>query len=261
MKRKISFYSYTFIIILSFFMIACTKEKSRLLPLEGAYNVRDLGGYKAANNKIVKWGKVFRSGDLNHLTEADLDYLASIPLITDIDFRDSTEIAVAPDKTPGSLKNQIFLPIATGNVIDFKNVDSSSVASLLVEGNKHFVRENQEQYRKFFQILMDEDSAPLLFHCSAGKDRAGFAAALFLSSLGVDRKTVVEDYLLTNQYLKDKYQSMIDSIPYLAPLLEARPEYIQAAFDVIDKEYGGMENYLTKYLQVDLEKVRKIYTE
>ncbi len=257
-------YGIAFVIVLSFLVTACTpktKQESRLLPLEGAYNARDLGGYKAADNKTVKWWKVFRSGDLNKLTDEDLNYLASIPLITDIDFRDSAEIAVAPDKKPTSLKNQVFLSIATGNIIDFKKIDSTSVATLLVEGNKHFVRDNQEQYRKFFQILMNKGNEPLLFHCSAGKDRAGFGAALFLSSLGVDRETVIQDYLLTNRYLKDKYKPITDSIPYLAPLFEARPEYIQATFDVIDNEYGGMDNYLTNYLQVDLKKMREIYTE
>lgn len=245
-------------------VIACTpktKEESRALPIEGAYNVRDMGGYKAADNKTVKWRKVFRSGDLNQLTDKDLAYLSSIPLITDIDFRDSAEIAVAPDRKPASLKNQLFLPITVGNVIDFQTIDSASVPNILIEGNKFFVKSSQEQYKKFFQILMDKKNEPLLFHCSAGKDRAGYAAALFLSSLGVDRETVIQDYLLTNQYLKEKYKPVIDSKPYLAPLFEARPEYIQAAFDIIDNEYGGMENYLTNYLQVDLKKMREIYTE
>ncbi len=257
-------YRTTLIIMLSFLLTSCatkTSQESRLLPLEGAYNVRDLGGYKAADNKTVKWRTVFRSGDLHHLTDEDLNFLTSIPLKTDIDFRDSAEIAAAPDKTPVSLKKQVFLTIATGNVIDFTKIDSSSVSTLLVEGNKHFVRDNQGQYREFFHLLMEKENAPLLFHCSAGKDRAGFAAVLFLSSLGVNRETIIQDYLLTNQYLKDKYKPITDSIPYLAPLFEVRPEYIQAAFDVIDNEYGGMENYLTQYLEVDLGKMREIYTE
>ncbi len=246
-----------------FMMTACENktEGVRQLPLEGAYNVRDMGGYKTADNKTVKWRKVFRSGDLNHLTEADLAYLAAIPLKTTIDFRDSAEIAAAPDRKPASVLAQYFLPINTGSVIDYTKVSDSLAPTLLVEGNKTFVRDNQDVYRKFFQLLMNGDNIPLLFHCSAGKDRAGYAAALFLSSLGVDRETIIEDYLLTNEYLQDKYAAMIDSLPVLKPLMMAKREYIQAALDEIDQKYGGMENYLTDYLKVDLAKMKALYTE
>jgi len=133
--------------------------------------------------------------------------------------------------------------------------------SLLVEGNKYFITHNQKQYREFFQILMEEENTPLLFHCSAGKDRTGLGAALFLSALGVNREVIYQDYLLTNECLKDKYAVLIESVPLLAPILEARLEYIQAAFDIIDSEYGGTESYLTHYLDADLEKMRSIYLE
>ncbi len=238
-----------------------TIRKSRLLPIEGAYNIRDLGGYKTFEDKTVKWGKIFRSGDLNKLTDTDLEYLTRIPIRTYIDFRDSAEISAAPDKKPDSLRHQYFLPIKTGNIIDFTKVNLEMIPILLVEGNKILIRDNQDVYGKFFQILMTEEDTPLLFHCSAGKDRAGLGAALFLSSLGVDREIIFQDYLLTNKYLKDKYKPLLDSMPDLAPLLMAKKEYLQAAFDVIDNEYEGMENYLKRELQVDLEKMRALYTE
>jgi protein-tyrosine phosphatase len=238
-----------------------TAEHARFLPLEGAYNVRDLGGYTTQDGKTIKWRTVLRSGDLNHLTDSDLKYLAEIPLKTTIDFRDSAEIATAPDRESGTVINQLFLPIETGSVIDFHKITPELAPTLLVEGNKHFVIENQPQYREFFKVLLDEQAAPLLFHCSAGKDRAGFAAALFLSALGVERETIIEDYLLTNEGLKDKYAKDIEANPAMRPLMEARREYIQAAFDVIDQQYGGTENYLTKNLDVDLNKMKRLYSE
>ena len=237
------------------------KSNIRVLPIERAYNVRDMGGYAAAGNKTVKWRKVIRAGDLNLLTEADLMYFEQIPVKTYIDFRDSEEINAAPDKTPASLLHHFYLPVETGNIFDFQKVRPEQMLSLLVEGNQYFATHNQKQYREFFQILMKEENTPLLFHCSAGKDRTGFGAALFLSALGVSREVICEDYLLTNECLKDKYAVLIESIPLLAPILEARLEYIQAAFDVIDSEYGGMDSYLTRYLNVDLEKMRSIYLE
>jgi len=238
-----------------------TELNKRILPLEGAYNVRDMGGYTAAGNKTVKWRKVFRSGDLNHLTKADLAYFAQIPVKTYIDFRDSDEIHTAPDKIPSSLLHHFYLPVETGNIFNYQQIKPEQVSSLLIEGNKYFVMHNQQQYCEFFQILMKEENTPLLFHCSAGKDRTGLGAALFLSALGVSRELIYQDYLLTNECLKDKYDVLIKSVPLLAPVLEARLEYIQAAFDVIDSEYGDAESYLTHYLGADLETMRSIYLE
>lgn len=234
---------------------------SRLLPLEGAYNVRDLGGYPAADKKTVKWRKVIRSGDLNLLTNKSLSYLDAIPLRVFVDFRGADEIETAPDKTPRSLEKQLFLPIETASVTGFGRVTPDLAETILVEANKHFVRNSQDTYKAFFRLLMDEENTPLLFHCSAGKDRTGFAAAMFLASLGVDRDTIVADYLLTNECLKDKYASIVLRMPVLKPLFEVREEYIRAVFEVIDNEYGGTECYLINQLQVDLKKMRTIYTE
>lgn len=233
----------------------------RVLPMQGAYNVRDLGGYPAADNKHVKWHKVFRSGDLNKLTESDLVYFSEIPIKSYIDFRDSAEIAAAPDRKPTSLVHEYLLPIETGSIIDMAQITKENAPGLMVEGNKIFARDNQAVYREFFQILMNDDTTPLLFHCSAGKDRTGFGAALFLSSLGVDRDTIIKDYMLSNECLADKYADMIKAKPELAPLMSVKKEYIQAAFDVIDNEFGGIDNYLTKNLNVDLEKMKRLYTE
>lgn len=253
------------LLFIAMFSSSCANKNdsipSRILPIEGAYNVRDLGGYPAADNKFVKWRKVIRSGDLHLLTDNDLTYLNDIPIKTYIDFRDQEEVALAPDRAPASLTNRVHLPIETGNIISLEKITPELAESALVDGNKYFVRENQEIYKDFFRLLMHEENTPLLFHCSAGKDRTGFGAALFLASLGVDRELIIEDYLLTNECLKDKYTDIVAQMPTLKPLFEVRKEYIQAAFEVIDNEYGGMENYLTNQLDVDLKRMRDLYTE
>ena len=236
----------------------------RLLPIEGAHNVRDLGGYPAAENKTVKWGKVIRSGDLNLLTDNDLVYLAALPLKTFIDFRDSEEVAHAQDKRLSSLINYYHFPIGTGNIIDlsdFTKITEETAPTLLVEGYKKIVRDNQEVYRQFFEVLQNPEEAPLLFHCSAGKDRTGLGAALFLASLGVEREVIIEDYMLSNDYLKDKYAEIVNAYPIIKPLMEVRREYIEAAFEAIDNEYGGMDSYLINNLGVDVKKMQALYTE
>lgn len=235
-------------------------EHTRLLPTEGAYNVRDLGGYTTADGKTVKWNKVIRSGDLDKLTEADLQLFNELPLYSYIDFRDSSELVAAPDKKPASVKQVYHLPIDAGSIMQL-HLSLNATESMMEEINRYFATGAQEVYKEFFRILADEKNAPLLFHCSAGKDRTGFAAAMFLSALGVDRETIIEDYMLSAPLLEEKYAEDIKVHPQLAPLMTVKRSYIEAAFEVIDREYGGVENYLTQHLGVNLEALKKIYTE
>ncbi|MGM5630388.1 tyrosine-protein phosphatase [Apibacter raozihei] len=243
----------------------------RQLPIEGQPNFRDLGGYKTRDGKYVKWGAVFRSGKCNILTSNDLSYLSTIPLKTIIDFRSESERTFEPDRVPTSVKTQIQLPIEPGNLSSINisdvlaNGDVASSKQFLVDANKILVLNFQNEYKTFFAHLMNQDSKPIMFHCTAGKDRAGLAAALFLSSLGVDRETVIQDYLLTNtltgvtmESMKAKYgdNATAECMYYL---YSVQKEYIEAAFSTIEKEYGSVENYLTQQLNVDLNLMKSLY--
>lgn len=238
------------------------KDKNmRLLPIQGAYNMRDLGGYTTQENKQVKWGKLLRSGDLNELTVKDLQYLDNFPLLTDIDFRSLPEKENAPDKYPQSLKKYIWLPIDAGDMSDIKITETSQIPLMMKEAYRTIIRKFQNEYKTFFRILAENGRTPLLFHCSAGKDRTGIAAALILSALEVDRSVVMEDYMLSAEYIKGKYDFLIRMQPALEPLTTVRPEYLKAAFEVIDEEFGGIESFLTHNLEVDIPKLKELYTE
>ncbi|MCD7972065.1 MAG: tyrosine-protein phosphatase [Candidatus Azobacteroides sp.] len=236
------------------------------LPLEGGYNFRDMGGIRTADGRYTKWGKIFRSDDLQNLSSKDLHYLASIPLITIVDFRSAQEIEQAPDKLPSSVKNHVAYSITPGNlsatsIADFKNITAEQTNSLMMEMNKAFVTdpESIEQYKKFFALLQQESNIPLLFHCSAGKDRTGMAAALFLISLGVDEDAIIEDYVTSNTYLGNKYIAYIKEEPNLQSLFEVRPEFLKAGLDKVKAEHGSVINYLQEVLNVDIEKMKAIY--
>jgi protein-tyrosine phosphatase len=226
----------------------------RLLPMQGAYNARDIGGYKTVEGKTVKWGKVFRTGSLNTLTSSDTEYLENIGIKTVVDFRYESERNSAPDANLVTVINRFNIPIQTAPT-------TATGKDVLIEANKLFVTDFQAEYKGFFAALMNENNPPLLFHCSAGKDRAGFAAAMFLSALGVDKETVIKDYLLSAVYRAELIEQGTKLYPELAPLLTVYREYIEAAFDTIDKEYGSVENYLREQLDVDLGLMRVIYTE
>lgn len=236
----------------------------RHLPMTGGYNFRDLGGFKTTDGKYVKWGKVFRSDDLNKLTDADLKYLNSIPLISIIDFRSPSEIKLSPDKMPRSTRNNYAFSITPGNlssIDDIKNMTTDQINNTMKSINQMLVTDSSciAQYRLYFDLLQDEAETPLMFHCSAGKDRTGMGAALFLYSLGVDEKTILNDYLSSNKYLGDKYKPILTQHPNLKPLLEVDESFLKAGIEQIKKDHGSIENYLTNILNVDLNKMRQLY--
>lgn len=250
----------------------------RKLPMEGQSNFRDLGGYKTAEGKFIKWGLIFRSGNVGSLTDSDLEYLSTIPLKTIIDFRSESEVASAPDLIPTSVIKHLSYPIAPGNMSEEEifglmlsgNIDGTK--QYMIDINELLVLEYQDTYRAYFNELMNEDNLPIMFHCTAGKDRAGFAAAMFLSALGVDRETIMEDYLLTNAM---KGVSVEKCIAEMSALLgeelgkiagqayyymdSVQEEYINKAFETIEAEYGDVESYIVNQLGVDTDKLKQIF--
>ncbi|MBK5720917.1 tyrosine-protein phosphatase [Dysgonomonas sp. Marseille-P4677] len=238
----------------------------RHLPMTGGYNFRDMGGYQNTDGKYVKWGKVFRSDDLHNLTDADLEYLAAIPLVSIVDFRSEEEMQMGPDKNPTSLKKNYAYSISPGNLMNAVKKDVSKITSeqadqLMMDMNVLLVSDTTciNRYKDFFALLQNEDDAPLMFHCSAGKDRTGMAAALFLSALGVDEKTIIKDYLLSNTYLANKYAKLKAENPAMKSFFEVKAEFLQAGLDRIKKDHGSVENYLKNVLNVDIQKMRDLY--
>lgn len=251
----------------SYFLFKASKAKiilsERLLPMSGGYNFRDMGGFKTKNNRYTKWGKIFRADDLNNLTEKDLDYLNSIPLKSVIDFRSADEVSKAPDRLPPSVEHTYEYPISPGNIMMLKKISDiiSPMSSIMVNMNKLLVSDKKciDVYTQYFQLLQQDNDIPLAFHCSAGKDRTGMAAALFLASLGVSEHIIKEDYMASNQYLGNKYADIIKKNKRLRSLMIVEHKYIDAAFKEIKKRHNSIENYLIDVLNVDLEKMKQLY--
>ncbi|MDR2476442.1 MAG: tyrosine-protein phosphatase [Treponema sp.] len=240
------------------------RKPGSLLPIEGAYNIRDMGGYRTAGGKTVRWDTVFRSGDLNKLTKNDAAYLEALGIKTVVDFRSRSEKDEAPDTPLATVTETVELPIDTGNVMDYASMVQATAEqneNALVKANRYFFRNCRNEYKTLFSNLQDAAKLPLLFHCSAGKDRAGLAAALFLSCLGVDRETVIADYLLSGGYVAEKYASIVSHAPQLAPLFTVKRKYIEAAFDAIENEFITVEAYLAGQLNVDLSKMKELYLQ
>lgn len=248
-----------------------TKEGSALmaerhLPMEGGYNFRDLGGYPTTEGRFVKWGKIFRSDEMNRLTRSDLNYLSTIPIRSVVDFRTENEVQNAPDKVPASVVQSYSYYINPGN-LDITNqeqlhaFDADRIDSVMMEINISLVSDpaNVMQYKELFRLLQHEENTPLLFHCTAGKDRTGMGAALILFALGVDRDIIMDDYLLSNIYLKDKYGSIAAQHPNLSGLYGVNPNYLQAGINKIEEVYGSVILFLEQELEVDIQAFRDTY--
>ena len=259
------------------------REDYRKLPFTGAHNFRDLGGYKTEDGRALKWGKIYRSDDLHLLTDEDLKYLSRLNIKSVVDFRSDEERESEPDRlNPGM--TQVLLPIkfqpeelddeTLKNLmknLTFGTLDSSN---LLRDFNIVIVKDFATEYKKFFRHVIENNAEPIVFHCTAGKDRAGFASAMILTVLGVPREKVIEDYLLTNTYVKDHVDSEMLEIELktffradtdnLRKINLVEERYIQAAFDTIDSEWGGMDNYISGALglsEEDILKLKDFYLE
>ncbi|MDE1178206.1 MAG: tyrosine-protein phosphatase [Edaphobacter sp.] len=188
----------------------------RHLDLEGTPNFRDIGGYETADGRFVRWGLFYRSGVLSGLTPADLQYLAQLNIRVVCDFRTKEENDVAPEKWVDDPSVQrVSLPIGSDPNRKSNNVSLQQLlaghptAEQLRERMRatygSFVFSSGDQFATLFRQV-NNDHLPLLYHCTAGKDRTGIFSALLLLTLGVPEKTVLEDYALTNQYLHDPAQ-------------------------------------------------------
>ena len=253
------------ILISSAFIIGgCAVTNEHYIHLDGGFNTRDLGGYKTVDGREVKWHLFYRSDDLSTLTSQGLKQAQALHLQTIVDFRTPKEGNINSSLVHPHVEAVHYLSISFGNLMHLLREDVSTGVNyeqIMMDGNRDFVHSSHAQLREFFNIVSDSANTPLLFHCTAGKDRTGFAAAMLLSALGVEREAIYQDYLLSAVYLKPKYSFLVQQNPAWAPLVTVKREYLEAAFDEIEKTYGSVDAYLTGVLGVDIEKLRALYTE
>ena len=222
---------------------------ARHLNLAGASNFRDLGGYPTADGRTVRWRQIFRSNHLGHLTEDDAAMLRQLGVRSAFDFRGTEERTVAmcgmPEITVHSLPVEPTVVAALRAIVATGTPLSTDHAiSVMRESYSGYVQHNTPRYRTLFAHLL-EDSAPFVIHCTAGKDRTGFACALILHTLGVSRDTISEDYLLTNRFYRRDPNHSTDLPDEIRQVLgSVREAFLAAAFEAIDADYGDLETYL-----------------
>ena len=225
-------------------------EPERRLPLDGATNFRDLGGYRGRDQRPLRWRRLFRSDHLAHLSDADRRALAQLGVKRAFDFRGTQERAAATYELPGLQQHSLAIePSVAQRMADLLRsgvvLDEAHMTELMHELYVHLVDANAGRYAEWFDHLLADDS-PLVFHCTAGKDRTGVAAALLLAALGVPRPVIEQDFLLSNQHYRRPHFTNPNAIPEaaLAVLWGVRPSFLQTALGTIETRLGGLEHYL-----------------
>ena len=262
------------------------KPGSQIL-ISGVGNLRDLGGWMAADGHRVAIGQVFRSTDLDRLDDQGLGPFSRLGIKTVVDLRTEEERKAKPDRPAPGVVGIVCdvlgdAPNAAPAQLPRIMADPQSAAGMLGGGKAEAMFERGyrdlvslpsalQAYRTFFDTLANDARRPLLFHCTTGKDRTGWAAAVLLTVLGVSRDDIMRDYLLTNQQLLPALQPVVDRFAQaggdptlLAPVLGVRPQYLHAAFDEVQGRFGSMESYIADGLQMNGEMrshFRRVLTE
>jgi protein-tyrosine phosphatase len=248
----------------------------RLIALEGASNFRDLGGYTGVSGRKVKWGLIFRSGTLAHLSARDQATLAARGIRTVCDLRTTTERLREPSVALAARTLRWDYELDHGAVIGAVSVlkpQAAAVRSAIMEFYRTAPEDFGDRFRELFRALC-EAKAPLTIHCTAGKDRTGVAAALVLGALGVTRSEVIEDYALSERCIDydrtlggatGSWMFLNHLAPEVrAPLFASEAAYIEAMLDGVTERYGSLEQYLRMRLHVDaadLARLRRLYLD
>ena len=228
----------------------------RSLHLAGASNCRDLGGYVGADGRAVRWRRLLRSDHLAGLTAGDAQALRALGVARVLDLRGEAERAAAPYELPGA--RQYPLPIEPTVVQRMKDlldageqVTPAKTEELMRQTYRAFVHDNAARFAALFEHLL-ESGEPLLFHCTAGKDRTGFAAALILLALQVPREVLMRDYLLTNDLYRRPPLPPNSRAPHesLGVLWRVQQTFLDAALQAMEQDFGGVDPYLERQLHL-----------
>jgi len=233
----------------------------RLIPMKGTDNFRDLGGLPVGENRIVRWGKIFRSDKLSDLTKKDLAYLSDLDIKSICDFRNDIEIKKDPDRIPKGAKYYQFA-IADKEGREHARIKKEVMSRKLkgLEAKEYFgfimtafADTAGTDFKPVVDLLLNQpnDKSPLAYHCSGGKDRTGLMSIVLLSALGVEKDIIKKEYLMSNfyRYKTNKKNSRRARLVRIdrktsSYAFVVQEEYFDRVYEVIETKYGGMDNYL-----------------
>jgi protein-tyrosine phosphatase len=232
--------------------------------LRNAPNFRDLGGIRSSNGATVARGRIYRSGVFDLLDDIDRSVLRSLGIRTAIDLRADDERAARVNQLPGGIDERhrpvtdvsahpttIMARIAAGET-------EGLGAEMLIRGNRHFVEAQADRFGAIVRELLDPRNQPAVVHCTAGKDRTGFAIACVLWTIGIGHEAVIADYLRTNEVMRDRHERTlaesasrgIDTTK-LEEMLVVRRDYLDAAYERAVELHGSVDAFIARGLGFD----------
>lgn len=263
---------------------AASAPRARVIHLEGGVNFRDIGGYPAGT-RSVRWGRVFRAGVLCYVTPNDQAVLSRLGVRAICDLRRMDEREREPTRWPDAAARSFWWEDGTWmpTIRGFAAKRASTregMRDAMFDLYRALPQWMAPRIRGFFECIADEH-VPLVVHCAAGKDRTGVAVAVLLAALGVERDSILEDYVLTNEVgnferfvaarkdsqlgLTDAHRPLLSmSASMREPLFAADPDYLNAALEQIARDYGDVAAYLRSAVGLDertLDRVRELMLE
>lgn len=239
------------------------------INIDGVENFRGIGGIITSDGRKVKDGIYYRSAKLDNITEKGKAQLKAMGIGLIVDFR-TWAAAIGKDVLSQEF-NWINIPISHGNQTTIKNeiidrhLTKQEAKEFMKRINAELVSNHTAEFSQFFRLMLDPKNLPIICHCTAGKDRTGFATAALLSLLGVDRATIIEEYSLTQgriNHLTEKYYEnehlTPDVIEVMQTAFTANKDYLLSALSTMDLLYGNADNYFMKGLGFSMTEVFKI---
>ena len=257
-----------------------TPPRQRVITFEGIENGRDMGSLVMQDGRTVRFDMLVRSGNLSTATDADVAILKNQYHLTDVfDFRFDAEVAAAPDRvidgvsyTHLSTIPKVFIEAFSSGSSTSDTIDTRDLGALLLD--KAFDANAQAMARQLYPAIVTDADAQtyygqflrgvlnakggVLWHCSQGKDRAGWASAFVLAALGASREVIVEDFDLSNQSYADKVEALSalvrdkeggdEAVTFIRAMIGVSRENFEATLDLIDQKYGSLSEYIENQL-------------
>ena len=238
-----------------------------VVQIKNGINFRDLGGIKTSDGRQIRSGMLYRSGEFSRLNDSEKKFLSDeLNLHYVLDYRDQLEIDRNPDNLwnnsqyfnipANPLSDEITASLVSDDIFVLKKYSPLDFMIKLYQ----LLPFNNPAYKKLISILLNANGKPLVQHCAVGKDRTGVGVALTLFALGVSEDVIMQDYLLTEQYLNDYRQAVLsqnksklsaEEFEKQKIIFSAKQEFLTAAIDEIKKRYNTIDNWLHQEYQLD----------
>lgn len=241
---------------------------ARLVEMDSIQNLRDIGGYYNSKEKMIRWGRVFRSGELAALSNWDSIRLNKLHIKTIIDLRSSQDVLQKP--VGYSNANVIHIPIPVEGEEDIParilegRMRKGDALLYMQDQYLQYITKDQALYARALETFLDKDNYPIIFNCTLGKDRAGFLTALLLAALDIPEDIILSDYSASNNYIDvSSFAELAQGLSAEAQetvtaLLASNESLMHFALQKIRKDYGSIDKYLTNELDFNEKKQSKL---